>query len=96
VDAAGHVEIAALKPADDGSGDVILRLVDHSGAPGRMLVGFEAPVQRVVRCDLHEVPLRGREGAVAMRAGAASIDAGPFEIVSLRITRAPVRPRRSR
>lgn len=88
IDSAGHVEIAALKPADDGSGDVIMRLVDHSGAPGRMLVGFEAPVQRVVRCDLHEEPLRGREGTVPMRSGAASILAGPFEIVSLRITRA--------
>ncbi len=96
VDASGHVEIAALKPADDGSGDVILRLVDHSGAPGRMLIGFEAPVTRVVRCDLHEVPLRGRGGAVPMRAGAAAIEAGPFEIVSLRITRAPARARRGR
>ena len=95
VDAAGHVEIAALKPADDGSGDVILRLVDHSGAPGRMLIGFEVPVRRIVRCDLHEVPLRGRGGAVAVRAGAAALDAGPFEIVSLRITRGQARPRRS-
>jgi alpha-mannosidase len=94
VDAPGHVEIAALKPADDGSGDVILRLVDHSGAAGRIVVGFEAPVTRVVRCDLHEVPLRGRDGAVPMRAGAAAIEAGPFEIVSLRITRAPARARR--
>jgi alpha-mannosidase len=87
VDAAGHVEIAALKPADDGSSDVILRLVDHSGAPGRMLVGFEVPVRRVVRCDLHEIPLRGRAGTVPMRMGAVAIDAGPFEIVSLRIAR---------
>ena len=96
VDAAGHAEIAALKPADDGSGDVIMRIVDHSGAQGRMLIGFEVPVSRVVRCDLHEAPLRGRAGTVAMRSGAASVEAGPFEIVSLRITRAPVRSRRSR
>jgi len=96
VDASGHVEIAALKPADDGSGDVILRLVDHGGSPGRMVVGFEVAVKRVVRCDLHEVPLRGRDGAVAMRAGAAAVEAGPFEIVSLRITRASARARRRR
>ena len=93
VDAAGHVEIAALKPADDGSGDVVMRIVDHSGAPGRLLIGFEVPVKRVVRCDLHEVPLSGRAGAVAMRSGAALIEAGAFEIVSLRITRAPARSR---
>jgi hypothetical protein len=75
---------------------VILRLVDHSGAAGRIVVGFEVPVKRVVRCDLHEVPLRGRDGAVPMRAGAAAIEAGPFEIMSLRIKRAPAHARPGR
>lgn len=87
VDAAGHLEISALKPADDGSGDVILRIVDHSGAPGRALLGFEAPVRSVTRCDLHEAALRGPGAKVALRGGAASVTHGPFEIVSLRIRR---------
>jgi len=86
-DGTGLLEISALKPAADGSGDVVLRLVDHAGSPRQVLVSPSMPHADVVRCDLFEAPiprsrLVPREGGdgwwLAMRA---------FEIATVRIRR---------
>ena len=89
------VEVAALKPADDGSGDVILRLVDRTGAAQLTILSWPRGVRRAVRCDFFERPLKGRAGALAVtgRAGKREstrqttiLATGPFEITSIRVT----------
>lgn len=95
IDGGEGVEVAALKPADDGSGDVIVRLVDRTGAAQMTILSWHCDVRRAVRCDFFERPLKGRAGALAMfgRAGkrepkqqATILATGPFEITSIRVT----------
>ncbi len=85
---AESVEVLALKPADDGSGDVILRVVDRSGGAQRLHLTWRDGARTVMACDFFERPLRGTR--LAMTAGASVASLGAFEIASWRI----VRPRR--
>ncbi len=82
----GFLEVSALKPAADGSGDVVMRLVDHSGAPS--VVGIEPTMRHreIVRCDYLERPLA--DGGVQYEDGVGWwLPMRGFEIVSLRIVR---------
>lgn len=82
----GHgVELDAVKPADDGSGDVIVRLHEHVGA--RRPVVVTLPGRRVTaasRCDLLEEPRP--DGALEVGDGVAVLTLRPFELVTLRLT----------
>ncbi len=84
-----NIEIAALKPADDGSGDVVLRLVERSGAQQKCVLQWCASddatrrVAHVTRCDFFETPLRGE--TIALSRGRSPLTLKPFEIVSLRV-----------
>ncbi|MEV6632943.1 glycoside hydrolase family 38 C-terminal domain-containing protein [Actinoplanes sp. NPDC051470] len=76
------VLIEAVKLADDRSGDVVVRLYESLGTPGRTTVNTSFEVAGLVRTDLHERPLAGsseNERSFSLR---------PFEIVTLRIKRA--------
>ena len=77
------IEISALKPASDGSRDVILRLVDRTGAAQRCVLAWSRPVLRVSECDLFEDPI-GR-GKIALADGKSLVNLKPFEILSLRV-----------
>ena len=84
----GLLEVSAMKPAADGSGDVVVRLVDHSGSPRQVLVSPSMPHEDVVRCDFFEAPIaRTRLTPCADRDG-WWLGLRAFEIASLRIRRA--------
>jgi alpha-mannosidase len=72
------VLIEAVKLADDRSGDVIVRLYEAEGVPGRATVTTSFPVAAVGRADLLERPVEGDGPAVTLR---------PFQIVTVRLHR---------
>ena len=79
VDGPAYVE--AVKLAEDGSGDVVVRLYEPYGARGRVRVtaGFETAGSEVV--DLLERPLAGDEW------DGTHLSLRPFQIVTLRFRR---------
>ncbi|MBM4111558.1 MAG: alpha-mannosidase, partial [Phycisphaerae bacterium] len=84
----GLLEVSAMKPAADGSGDVVVRLVDHSGAPRQVLVSPSMEHRDVVPCDLFEAPIaKARLTPCADRDG-WWLGMRAFEIASIRIRRA--------
>jgi alpha-mannosidase len=78
----GTVEVVALKGADDGSGDIVVRLHEPLGDRGRVRLGFAGRVQRVARCSLLEDP--GDE--LLVDATAVELELRPFELVTLRVS----------
>ncbi len=77
-------EIAALKPAQDGSGDVIVRLVERFGSRPEHRVAFGFAASRVAVCDLHESPQLDLD----LEGNGVEVALAPFEVLSLRVTRA--------
>ncbi|MEU0870761.1 alpha-mannosidase [Nocardia brasiliensis] len=80
------VVTSAVKLADDGSSDVVLRLYEAHGGRATALVapGFASTGQQV--CDLLERPLPG-EAPVLAEAGGVRVRLRPFQLVTLRFTR---------
>jgi len=91
VDEAGAV-IEAVKLAEDGSGDVVVRLYESLG--GRRSVGLRTsfPVASVDETDLLEdagsPALTGRRALVGWDGEVARLDLRPFQLVTLRLARA--------
>ena len=71
---------SCLKPAADGSGDLVLRFYEPFGKRTRATIEFAAPVA-VGKADMLERPLR----TFARASGTVEVDLGPFEIITLRI-----------
>ncbi|MGW9113150.1 alpha-mannosidase [Microbacterium sp. NPDC055683] len=82
VEGSPSVLVEAVKLAEDGSGDVVVRLYEARGgrASGRLVTGFAAA--GAVRTDLLERALD------AQPADALALDLRPFELVTVRIARA--------
>ncbi|MFC4945288.1 alpha-mannosidase [Pseudonocardia sp. GCM10023141] len=83
----GHdgVVISAVKLADDGSGDVVVRLYEALGARvnTRLELGFAAA--SVGRTDLLERPFRVDDGpAPALDGGGVELALRPFQVLTLR------------
>ena len=78
--------VEAVKLADDGSGDVVVRLYESLGARGsaRVLAGFEHTGVEAV--DLLERPLP--TAGVEVVAGGAAVQLRPFQVLTLRFARA--------
>jgi len=82
------VVVEAVKLADDGSGDVVVRLYESRGgrAGARLTAGFG--VTAAVGTDLLERPL-GEGGPLAVTdGGAVDLSFRPFEIRTVRLSRA--------
>jgi len=79
------VVVSAVKLADDRSGDVVVRLYEaHGGrARARLTAGFE--YGGVQSCDLLERPTGG---GPAVHDGGVELRLRPFELLTLRFTRA--------
>jgi alpha-mannosidase len=88
VDAPGVV-VEAVKLADDGSGDVVVRLYEAHGARARARVGWGFAAGTVTEVDLleREVPARAVRGAAGSD-GAVDLELRPFQLLTLRVARA--------
>ena len=80
---APNVFIDTVKPAEDGSGDLILRLYEAKRAATRCTLSINLPFTEVCVCDMLENP----EEALAVEDGAAALDFHTFEVKTLRIKR---------
>lgn len=76
------VEVDAVKVADDGSGDLVVRLHEATGARVRATVAAVRPITGAAACDLLEDPQRALEPVD----GALPLTIRPFELVTLRLT----------
>ena len=86
-DHAARLEVLALKPADDASGDLILRLAETHGGGGECAVcwGIDAP--KVIETDGLERPLDTEQHIVDHDDNVTMLRIAPFEIVTLRALR---------
>ncbi|MET9399915.1 glycoside hydrolase family 38 C-terminal domain-containing protein [Kitasatospora sp. NPDC002965] len=78
--------VSAVKLADDGSGDLVLRVYEAGGgrARGRLRTSFRPAA--AVPCDLLERPWDGTRGEVAVDGDGVTLSLRPFELVTLRLT----------
>jgi alpha-mannosidase len=82
------VVASAVKLADDGSGDVVVRVYESRGgrATASLTPGFHFLDVEV--CDLLERPLDDQaEVSTIVEDGAVSLRLRPFQLVTLRFTR---------
>ena len=80
------VVVEAVKLAEDGGGDVVVRLYEALGTRTRARVVVDLPHRDVIETDLHERPLSG--GALESADGeVVTLSLRAFQIVTLRIRR---------
>ena len=79
------VVVEAVKLAEDGSGDLVVRLYESRGGRARAVVTADADVRSVQATDL----LERRAARTGSRADGASIELElrPFQLVTLRFAR---------
>ena len=77
------IEIDALKPADDGSGDLVLRLHEACGDRAPVTVRGDRSFAAASRCNLLEEP----ELRLDVSDGIVTLTLRPFELATLRLTR---------
>jgi alpha-mannosidase len=77
------VEIDAVKLADDGSGDLVVRLHEAAGNRAPITLRCDRRIVAASACDLLEQPHTGIE----VGDGICAVTLRPFEIATLRLTR---------
>lgn len=86
-DHAARLEVLALKPAEDASGDLILRLAEIHGGGGEYAVRWGVDAPAVIEVDGLERPLDDAPHLVDHEDNMTMLRVSPFEIVTLRVTR---------
>ncbi|WP_433545164.1 alpha-mannosidase [Streptomyces sp. CA-294286] len=83
-----RIVVEAVKLAEDGGGDVVVRLYEAAGgrAVGTLTVGF--PAASVTETDLLERPLADSPSYELSAAGGVQLTLRPFQILTLRVARA--------
>jgi len=76
------VVVTAVKAADDGSGDLVVRLHEALGGRARTTLRTAASFTTSVACDLLERPVGTPEPA----AGGVAVELRPFEVRTLRLS----------
>ncbi len=79
------IVLEALKPAEDGSGDIVARLYEAWGAATRAVLRFGLPVRRAAQTNM----LEARPRPLPLRGDRLLLDFRPFEIKTLRLTPRP-------
>jgi alpha-mannosidase len=80
------VVVETVKLAEDGSGDVVLRLYESLGGRAATRIRLDAAFERAELTDLLERPL---EDAPVRADGAVALTLRPFQLVTLRFRRTP-------
>ena len=78
---AAGIEVDAVKLADDGSGDLVVRLHEACGRRQRITVAAARPVRLAQRCNLLEEP----ENSYETSDGVVALTLRPFQLVTLRL-----------
>ena len=78
-----NIFIDTVKPAEDGSGDIILRLYEAKRADTACELTIRLPVQRLFLCDM----LENKEEELPLADGCAALRFHPFEVRTLRLVR---------
>ena len=81
VDAA-NVILETVKPAEDGSADVVLRLYESKRMATRCRLSTSLPIQSARLTDMLETSLR----ALSCKGNKIALDLRPFEVQTLRLT----------
>ena len=76
------VQISSVKHADDGSGDLIVRLYEACGDRATLTVRTPLPIGAATRCNLLEEPTAGIECGD----GIVVLTLRPFELCTLRLS----------
>jgi alpha-mannosidase len=83
-----EVVITAVKLADDGSGDVVVRFHEAHGGRARATLTAGFPVAGVAVTDLLERPLAEEESATEADGDRIAVRLRPFQLMTLRLRRA--------
>ena len=82
------VVVSAVKLADDGSGDVVVRLYEALGARSRARLAASFAVTGATACDLLERPLPdGAAAELPLEGDSLTLTLRPFELTTLRLAR---------
>ena len=76
------VQLSAVKRADDGSGDLIVRLYEATGDRTPVSVRLAVPLRSAGRCNA----LEESEATIDVADGFVALTLQPFELVTLRLT----------
>ncbi len=81
------IGVDAVKSADDGSDDLVVRLHEHLGDRRRVTIAVRAGerIASAARCNLLEEP----EASLDASDGVVALTLRPFELVTVRLRRAP-------
>ncbi|MFF4960059.1 alpha-mannosidase [Streptomyces sp. NPDC001222] len=82
------VVLTAVKLADDGSGDVVVRFHESRGGRTRATLTADFDVAAVTATDLLERPIAGAEPAPEREGNRITLRLRPFELATLRLKRA--------
>ncbi|MEV1007258.1 glycoside hydrolase family 38 C-terminal domain-containing protein [Streptomyces sp. NPDC049881] len=80
-----QVVVEGVKLADDGSGDVVVRLYESRGGAASVVLRPSFPVAGAVVCDLLENPLAGADPLRVSESGGIALRVGAFGVCSLRL-----------
>jgi len=80
---APNVIIETVKPAEDGSGDVIVRLYEAMRTATTCALACSLPAKRVTTVNM----LEQKQGGATLKDGKVRLDLRPFEIRTLRFSR---------
>ncbi|MDO9173928.1 MAG: glycosyl hydrolase-related protein, partial [Actinomycetota bacterium] len=75
------VQVSAVKRADDGSGDLIVRLYEACGARTQVAVRTPDRIAEASRCNLLEEP----EHSLDIADGFVNLTLRPFQLETLRL-----------
>ena len=81
---AESVVIETVKPAEDGSGDIVVRLYESMRSATRCTLRTNLPAAKAVETNMLEEPLSPRN---LLKKGQISLELRPFEIKTLRLSR---------
>ena len=76
-----NIVIEAVKPAEDGSPSIVLRLYEAMHAATRCTLSTTLPVQSAAQTDM----LENNPAALALSGGSIALDFRPFEIKTVRL-----------
>ncbi len=81
------VVVEAVKLAEDGSGDIVLRLYESLGQRAKTSLELHVDAARIDETDLLERPLAEPTGALSGDVTAPHLSLRPFQLVTLRVSR---------